>query len=378
MPVAVRLGDMFSSSAQTLVNTVNCVGIMGKGVALEFKKRYPAMFGDYVKRCEAKTVRLGQPYLWRGRPDEKWVLNFPTKGHWRSVSRLADIQAGLEYLQRYYKSWEITSLAVPPLGCGQGGLEWRVVGRTLYRELSKLDIPVELYAPPTTSLAEMEASFLANPDPPAPDPGIGPVHLKIPAGWVALVAILDRIGRDRRHWPVGRTTFQKIAYFATTLGIPTGFTFTRGHYGPFAPQIKRLLSNLVNNGIAVEQQLGKQMIAVRPGPTSTDAFRLYAAQLDEWRSKIDKVADLFARMSSHQAEVAATVLYVTNELKTDGAVPSERDVLERALAWKAHRVEVDELAECVRSLNILSWLGARFSGDLIPGDELELDQAHAV
>src|SRR5437667_2509521 len=139
-------GDLFESSAQTLVNTVNCVGVMGKGLALEFKKRFPDMYEDYVRRCAAGQVRLGEPYLFRALLPP-WILNFPTKDHWRSVSRLADIVAGLTYLERHYRAWGIESLAVPALGCNNGGLEWRVVGPTLYRHLSQLEIPVELYAP---------------------------------------------------------------------------------------------------------------------------------------------------------------------------------------------------------------------------------------
>ncbi len=144
--VKAVVGDMFESKAQTLVNTVNCVGIMGKGIALEFKNRFPDMFEDYRMRCEAREVRLGQPYVYR-RLTPPWILNFPTKDRWRSASRIEDIIAGLDYLHQHYHEWGITSLAVPPLGCGQGQLEWRVVGPTLCRYLKRLDVPVELYAP---------------------------------------------------------------------------------------------------------------------------------------------------------------------------------------------------------------------------------------
>jgi len=143
--VTVKIGNLFDSDAQTLVNTVNCVGVMGKGVALEFKNRFPEMHEDYVARCNAGQVRLGRPYLYRSLVPP-WVLNFPTKNHWRSVSRLQDIEEGLAYLLSHYQEWDITSLAVPPLGCGHGQLEWRVVGPTLYRYLKRMDIPVELYA----------------------------------------------------------------------------------------------------------------------------------------------------------------------------------------------------------------------------------------
>src|SRR3954451_14974041 len=139
-------GDMFESGAQTLVNTVNTEGVMGKGIALQFKKRFPDMYEDYVARCERNEVKLGQPYIYKERL-YPWIINFPTKKHWRSISRLEDIEEGLDHLEAHYKEWGVTSLAVPPLGCGEGGLEWRVVGRVLYERLSRFAIPVVLYAP---------------------------------------------------------------------------------------------------------------------------------------------------------------------------------------------------------------------------------------
>jgi O-acetyl-ADP-ribose deacetylase (regulator of RNase III) len=157
--VKTLIADMFNSSAQTLVNTVNCVGVMGKGVALEFRKRFPDMYADYVKACEAGEVRLGRPYVYR-RTVAPWILNFPTKNDWRSASKLSDIIAGLEYLEKHYREWGITSLAVPPLGCGQGQLDWQVVGPMLYRHLNRLDISVELYAPYGTPQEELRPDFL--------------------------------------------------------------------------------------------------------------------------------------------------------------------------------------------------------------------------
>jgi len=160
MTVLVVVGDLFEARAQTLVNAVNCAGVMGKGIALAFKQRFPAMYEDYAARCAALTVRLGQPYLWKS-AELPWVLNFPTKDHWRSASHLPDIVAGLEYLEQHYQEWGITSLATPAIGCGLGQLKWRVVGPVLYQHLSRLDIPVELYAPPGTPDYELQATFLA-------------------------------------------------------------------------------------------------------------------------------------------------------------------------------------------------------------------------
>lgn len=101
--MTVRSGDLLTLKAQTLVNTVNCVGIMGKGIALAFKRRYPEMFEDYVRRCHRGEVQLGRPYIHTCR--DHLILNFPTKQHWRAVSRLEDIVAGLDYLKAHYRDW---------------------------------------------------------------------------------------------------------------------------------------------------------------------------------------------------------------------------------------------------------------------------------
>jgi O-acetyl-ADP-ribose deacetylase (regulator of RNase III) len=144
--IEVQKGDLFDSDAQTLVNAVNCVGVMGKGVALEFRRRFPDMYADYLERCRVGQVCLGEPYVFRGL-FLPWILNFPTKDDWRSASKLSDIVKGLRYLAWHYKEWGVKSLAVPALGCGAGRLEWEVVGPVLYRELKALDLDVRLYAP---------------------------------------------------------------------------------------------------------------------------------------------------------------------------------------------------------------------------------------
>src|SRR4030043_1453826 len=284
--VKVLIGDLFASKAQTIVNTVNCVGIMGKGIALEFKNRFPDMFDDYVNRCKRQEITLGSPYLYK-RLVLPWILNFPTKEHWRSVSSIESIVHGLRYLLKHYQEWGITSLAVPPLGCGYGQLEWRVVGPTLYRFLGKMDIPVELYAPYDTPHKELQPEFLAGGAMPSPE--------WIQPGLVALVEILNRIEQEPYHWSVGRVKFQKMAFVATQEGIPTGLKYQRGSFGPFAPEIKGIVTKLVNNGLIREERLG-QMYAVKVGPTYKDARAAYTDDLKRWDSGINKIVDLFVRL----------------------------------------------------------------------------------
>lgn len=156
------IGDLFESRLQTLVNPVNCVGVMGKGLALEFKKRFPAMFNDYVERCENREVQPGQPYLYRD-PSGAMIVNFPTKGHWRSQSSMRDIAVGLDYLAGHVGAWEITSIALPALGCGNGGLSWDQVGPLIYRKLHDESIETVVFAPAGTPPSELAAEFLSGP-----------------------------------------------------------------------------------------------------------------------------------------------------------------------------------------------------------------------
>ena len=364
--ITVRIGDIFESGAQTLVNTVNCVGVMGKGIALEFKKRFPEMHDDYVQLCNQGKVKLGEAYLYR-RLIPPWILNFPTKDHWRSVSRLEDIVAGLRYLQEHCREWGITSLAVPPLGCGQGQLEWRIVGPTLYRRLKRLDIPVDLFAPFGTPHEELKLAFLDAANRGQPAPSRQDANYRVFPAWVALVEILRGIEREPYHWRVGRTTFQKIAYFATESGIPTGLEYKRGSFGPYAADLKRQITGLVNNGLIREERLGR-MFAVRTGPTFEDAWRAYAEQVEHWRKAIDKITDLFMRMNTQQAEVAATVHFAAVELKQAGRPkPSESEILGQVMQWKQKRrppLDEKEVALTIRNLNMLSWIGAEVSEDL--------------
>lgn len=361
--VDVLIGDIFKSDAQTLTNTVNCVGVMGKGIAEQFKERFPEMYKDYVERCENGEVQLGRPYLYR-RDEEPWVLNFPTKGHWRAVSNLSDIRRGMEHVLDKYKEWGIESLAVPPLGCGNGQLDWRVVGPTLYRYLSEMDIPVELYAPFETPDEQLDPSFLKRQKIASDD--IQSIRSKeeIDAGTFALAAMVAKIEQQRYRHPVGRTRFQKLAYFATEAGIPTGLEFRKGSYGPYADNLKRVFGRLQNNEILTERRQG-QMLRKKPGPAFSDALELFRDQLGEWSDELNRVTDLFLRMDTQESEVAATVHFAATRL-VEGNHPSEMDVLEAVQSWKQNRsFDEEEVATTIRNLNMLGWIDAEFSPELL-------------
>lgn len=194
----------------------------------------------------------------------------------------------------------------------------------------------------------------------------------MPPAWVPLAEIVRRIDEQAYHWPIVRTTFQKIAYVATAEGIPTGLEFRAGSYGPFASQLKKLATVLVNNGLIREEQLGR-MFVVRPGPTLPDALRSFSAELKEWNNPINRVAEFFMRMNTARAEIAATVLFAAKSLlKERGVPPSEGEVLAAVMRWKQRRkppLNRAAVAETVRSLAGLGWLHVTPSPDLPVFDE---------
>ncbi|HLE62839.1 MAG TPA: macro domain-containing protein [Pyrinomonadaceae bacterium] len=367
----ILVGDILQSKAQTLINTVNCVGVMGKGIALEFKKRFTEMFEDYVERCERLEVKLGLPYLYKMLLPPQ-IINFPTKDHWKSVSRLSDIERGLQHLLSHYKQWGVTSLAIPPLGCGNGQLEWKAVGPLIYRYARQMDIPVELYAPYGTPPKELTSDFLSQTSPAAHHTNGRTVQSAINPAWVALVEILRRIEAQPYHWPTGRTIFQKLVYVATRQGLPTGFDYQKGSFGPFSPDLKNAETKLVNNNLLQEERCG-QMFLVKTGPNFDRVRKDFQVSLAKWIPIIEKTTDLFMRVNTDQAEVIATVMFAADALKTESrSVATETEVLEAVLRWKQkRRPPLDEaaVASTIRNLGMLRWLDVKPDSRLPVPDE---------
>ena len=362
------IGDLFVSRTQTLVNTVNCVGVMGKGVALEFKKRFPSMARDYADRCARKEVQLGEPYLYIDESGAR-IINFPTKGHWRSSSRIADIDRGLDYLAAHAAEWEITSIALPPLGCGNGGLAWSEVGPLIYAKLQRLPIDVEVYAPYGTPKGELTAEFLAAPSQLSLT-GRGIRAEKPNPSWVALLEVLRELQSQPYANPVGRTIFQKIAYVLTEMGVPTGFEFGKGSYGPFSGDMKVALHDFANRNWLQETQPG-QMIAFRVSPQYENDRTKLTSEIELHNRKINKTVDLFSRIkSTEQAEEVATIIYASQWIKSrrPGTTVTEQNILDYVLDWKPSWQSDNKreaVAGSIRNLVLLNWVRAEISESMI-------------
>ena len=356
----ILVADIFQSKVQTLINTVNCVGVMGKGIALEFKERFPQMYEDYIHRCERKEVRLGEPYLFQSLILPQ-IINFPTKDHWKSLSRIEDIEQGLKYLLVHYKEWGITSLAIPPLGCGNGQLEWRMVGPLIYKYVKQMGIPVEMYAPYGANPKGLTVEFLEK------GAQIDNRHFtaaelpNLDPAWVVLVEIIYRIEQHPYHWPMGRTIFQKIAYVATSEGLPTRLNYQRGSFGPFSHELKGVEAKLINANLLQEQRSGN-MFMVKVGPNFNRIRRNFEPHIMKWSSIIEKTVDLFMRVNTDQAEIIATVLFAARELTSRRGVPFELDVLEAVMEWKQKRrppLNREDVALTIRHLAVLRWLNVK-------------------
>jgi O-acetyl-ADP-ribose deacetylase (regulator of RNase III)/uncharacterized protein YwgA len=360
------IGDIFQSKAKTIVNTVNCVGVMGKGIAAQFKKRFPDMYHDYRERCDTGRIQIGKPYLYSDKSGVS-IINFPTKNHWRSPSQLDDIAHGLDAFVAYAKDWGITSVAMPPLGCGNGGLEWSVVGPLMYQKLSILNISIEIYAPYGTPQSQLTLEFLKQP---VTEKNLqGSAQQKMNPAWMSILEVVNQLAQQPFANPVGRTILQKIAYVLTEQGANTGFHFKQGSYGPFSEEMQEALKVLTNANLIKEQMLGR-MMAIHIGcnyDTFKEKYQDVLSAHDKW---IKKTVDLFSRIkSTEQAEEVTTVLYASRDIKKTKHNVSEQDLYDHILKkWKKRWDESEKresIANTIRNLEMLGWMRLQYSETLV-------------
>ena len=375
--IRVLIGNIFDSRMHTLVNTVNCVGVMGKGVAKEFKLRFPQMYLDYVERCKKKQVKLGYPYIYKDLLGIS-IVNFPTKEHWRSPSRFEDIVNGLRYFSSKYKEWGILSVAFPPLGCGNGGLDWRDIGPILYQCLSKLEIPVEIYAPYGTKTEYLTTDFLKRKVPLDKSSINHAVQNHVKPEWVCLLEVIRQLQTKKFAQPIGRTKYQKLCYALTDVGIPMGFNFVQGSYGPYSLEAKRAIGILANANLVVEQQKG-QMTAMLVGPDYSTFRKAHIHVLKQYQPEISKTLDLFCRITNtEQSEEVATVLFTTRQLERQTQTKlDEKDVFDKVIEWKKQwdtQGKRNNVAIAIRNLLILDWIKIKASDDLPIQDHLYCEE----
>ncbi len=353
----ILVGNLLDSKATTLVNTVNCVGIMGKGIALSFKEKYPYMYKEYVDMCKNHQVKPGIPFLYQDLTGVS-ILNFPTKDHWKSPSKLSYIISGLSWFSENYALLGITSIAFPPLGCGNGGLSWKTVGPIMYEQLNSLPIEVEIFAPYGTKPEELTERFLSNNTIHQAKDIIGNKNIKFNQKWLLILSVVKKLNGNKYSLHVGRTIFQKICYVLTCQGVDTGFVFQKGSYGPYAPQVKEAINILSNANLMIEEQHG-QMITVE----LTNSFKLDESLFtnDELLA-VEKTYDLFSRITcTEQAEMVATILYAYEVLRKETSIVKDIELYNYICEWKPRwKVEkTNEVISTIQHLAILQWIGIK-------------------
>ena len=226
--IELAKGNLLEAQVEALINTVNTEGVMGKGIALQFKQAFPDMYKAYEKACSSGDVKLGRMHVFDlgglvGGP--RWIINFPTKGHWRSRSKLADIDAGLADLVEQIRRLNIHSIALPPLGCGHGGLNWNDVYPRIQAALSALpDVKVALY-PPTGAPVAQDM----------------PIRTEKPAmteGRAALLGLMDRYLQGLLDPFVSLLEIHKLMYFMQEAGQNLKLKFEPHRFGPYAVNLR--------------------------------------------------------------------------------------------------------------------------------------------
>lgn len=307
-------GNLLGADVDALVNTVNTVGVMGKGVALQFRRAYPAMFDDYARAAKAGRVELGQMHVWAtgALSGPRYVINFPTKAHWRARSKLTDIERGLADLVRVIRELEITSIAIPPLGCGNGGLDWRDVEPRIRTALSEVpDVEAIVYPPGQAPRAAEMHTATRTPD--------------MTAGRAALIHLLKRY--TERALGASLIEVQKLLYFLQVAGEPLQLRFVKGHYGPYADNLRHVLSRveghyLTGFGDGNSTVLDAEPIRVLPG--ADDAAMSVLRTHPETEKRIERVLDLAEGFeSAYGIELLASVHWVATREASDAAVDPE-------------------------------------------------------
>ncbi|MFZ0284264.1 MAG: macro domain-containing protein [Terriglobales bacterium] len=322
--IEFRSGDILKDESEALVNTVNCVGIMGRGIALQFKDAYPDNFKFYAAACRHNEVQPGRMLVFEtGRlSPPHYIINFPTKRHWRGKSRIEDIQNGLNALVEEVRAHGIRSIAIPPLGSGLGGLDWATVRPYIEAITAKLgDVRIVVYEPKGAPATGVMAHIRSVP--------------KMTAGRAALVELVHRYLAGLLDPYVSLLEVHKLMYFMQEAGEPLRLRFTQAPYGPYAENLRHVLHAIEGHLISGYADGGdapdKQLILV-PGAVE-DAAAFLSKHADS-RARFDKVAALVEGFeSAFGLELLSTVHWVMKH----ESVTTLDDAVDCTYAWNERK-----------------------------------------
>ncbi|MBI5508267.1 MAG: macro domain-containing protein [Deltaproteobacteria bacterium] len=327
-------GDILRASADALVNTVNCVGIMGRGIALQFKQAFPANFEAYKAACARKEVLPGRMMVFAtGRlTGLKYIINFPTKRHWRGKSRMEDIELGLTALAKEIADRKIASVAVPPLGCGLGGLDWREVRAKIEAVLGKVEgVRVIVFEPSGAPDARVMARTKQVPE--------------MKPGRAALVLLMHRYLAGLLDPFVTLLEVHKLMYFMQEAGEGLKLRFKKAPYGPYAENLRHVLQRLEGHMVSGYHDgvdaPGKQLELV---PGAVEDATGFLGHEPGTRGHLDRVADLVDGFESpFGLELLSTVHWVAtreNATSPDAAIQRTYDWNDRKKQFTERQIRI--------------------------------------
>lgn len=310
--IEITTGDILQADAEALVNTVNCVGVMGRGIALQFKKEFPENFKAYKAACDAGEVQPGQMLIvdLRRLQPPKYVVNFPTKRHWKGKSRIEDIESGLSALVQEVQRCGFESIAIPPLGCGLGGLDWSVVRPMIERAFMVLpDVRVILYEPAGAPAVEKMVKTKKTPN--------------MTVGRASLLGLMRRYLAGVMDPYVSLLEIHKLMYFMQEAGESLRLKYAKGPYGPYSENLRHVLSHIEGHfivGYGDAEDDPSRQIEIKPEASSR--AETFLDKHEQTRKRFDHVGDLIEGFESpYGMELLSTVHWIN---KHDGvATPDE-------------------------------------------------------
>jgi O-acetyl-ADP-ribose deacetylase (regulator of RNase III) len=342
--IEFKTGDILQADAEALVNTVNCVGIMGRGIALQFKNAFPANFTAYEAACAREEVQPGRMFVFETgtMTNPKYIINFPTKRHWRGKSRIEDIESGLKALVAEIRARGIRSIAIPPLGSGLGGLNWSDVRDRIVEALRGLDnVQVIVYEPNSAPVATKSSEV----------PTMTP-------GRAALVVLMHRYLGGLMDPFVTLLEVHKLMYFMQEAGEPLRLQYAKAPYGPYAENLRHVLraveghlvSGYADGGDAPDKQLELVPGAVK----DAEAF---LAQKGVTRERFDRVGKLVEGFETpFGLELLSSVHWVASREN----VRTAEEAVSKVYAWneRKKRFSPRQIGIAFETLRAKGWLQA--------------------
>ena len=341
--IEYKTGNILAEDAEALVNTVNCVGVMGRGIALQFKRAFPDNFKVYASRCKRNEIQPGRVYVYETGQltGPRYIINFPTKRHWRAKSRIQDIESGLASLAEEIRSHEIRSVAIPPLGSGLGGLKWPDVRKHIQTVLQELDdVRVVVFEPHEERQVERPSRS---------------VHIpKMTTVRAALVGLLDRYLQGLLDPSVSLLEVHKLMYFMQAAGEPLKLKFAKGHYGPYAENLRHVLIEVEGHYISGYADGGDEpdkQLKIVPGAIkdATVVLERHPGTFKRFNNVVDLVEGFESPLG---LELLSTVHWVVSKEQARKL----GDVVERTYAWNSRKKQLSR-RQIGLAVNVLSGKG---------------------